>query len=375
MATPVGSAAQPQPVASPTGGAARLDVVGISKSFSGNPALQDLTLSAAEGSFTCLLGPSGSGKSTLLNLVAGFIRPDAGQVLVRGTDITDVPTRRRRMGVVFQNYALFPLMSVRKNVGYGLAVRGTGRDETDRRVDELLRLVHLEQSSRQLPAQLSGGEQQRVALARALAIRPDILLLDEPLSNLDAGLREELAGELVRIHQAMGTTTVMVTHDQREAFAIADQVAVLLGGRIQQMDTPARLYESPNSIPVARFVGHSNFVTGLFKDGDAPGISAGRRVLRAAGSSIPMKPGDAAALVIRPEGLEVLSPCDSECEHLRGQITTIIYRGAFNVVRIRVDGIQFEALTKGLPAGLAGGQTVCLDWDPHDAWILPPGPG
>jgi sulfate/thiosulfate transport system ATP-binding protein len=233
----------------------RIDINGVSKRFGDFCALDDVTLEVPEGSLTALLGPSGSGKSTLLRIIAGLEVPDAGGVLIDGTDVTAARPQERGIGFVFQHYAAFAHMSVRENVAFGLRIRKRPREEVRRRVDELLHLVGLTTWSEQRPHQLSGGQRQRMALARALAVEPRVLLLDEPFGALDATVRAELRRWLRRLHDEQGVTTVLVTHDQEEAMDVADRIAVMHEGRIEQVGAPMEVYDSPASDFVMGFLG------------------------------------------------------------------------------------------------------------------------
>jgi sulfate/thiosulfate transport system ATP-binding protein len=233
----------------------RIDIDSISKQFGDFTALRDVSLEVPEGSLTALLGPSGSGKSTLLRIIAGLETPDAGAVLIDGVDVSHVPPQKRGIGFVFQHYAAFTHMSVRDNVGFGLRIRKQSRDETRARVDELLALVGLTKWSEQRPSQLSGGQRQRMALARALAVAPKVLLLDEPFGALDATVRAELRAWLRRLHDERGVTTVLVTHDQEEAMEVADRIAVMSAGAVEQVGPPREIYDQPATDFVMGFVG------------------------------------------------------------------------------------------------------------------------
>jgi sulfate/thiosulfate transport system ATP-binding protein len=235
-----------------------ITVVELSKHFNGHVALEDVSLSIPSGSLTALLGPSGSGKSTLLRVIAGLERPDAGQVLIEDVDVTDQPARQRGIGFVFQHYAAFKHMTVWDNVAFGLKIRRRKRSEIKGRVTELLQLVQLEPFAKRYPAQLSGGQRQRMALARALAVDPRVLLLDEPFGALDARVRKELRAWLRRLHDQTHVTTIIVTHDQEEAMEVADQIALLHEGRIEQIGSPRELYEQPANEFVMGFVGPVN---------------------------------------------------------------------------------------------------------------------
>ena len=239
----------------------------VRRTFGATTALDGFTLDVRPGELLALLGPSGCGKTTALRLLAGFDRPTSGEVLVEGRDVTAVPAAKRGMGMVFQSYSLFPTMSAVDNVAFGLKVRGKGGSTRRGRAQELLDLVGLAEHARKYPHQMSGGQQQRVALARALAVEPRVLLLDEPLSALDAKVREQLREEIRRIQTELGVTTVMVTHDQEEALSMADRVGVMRAGRLEQCAAPADLYQRPATVFVAEFVGTMNRVAGLTEPG------------------------------------------------------------------------------------------------------------
>ncbi|MGH7155730.1 MAG: ABC transporter ATP-binding protein [Acetobacteraceae bacterium] len=236
----------------------RLELAHIGKNFGRTAALSDISIRVPRGMFLSLLGPSGCGKTTLLRVITGTLIPDSGRVLVDGEDITDRPTYRRNMGMVFQSFALFPHLRVAENVAFPLGVRGLARAEQQKRVAEALRMVHLDALAERYPRELSGGQQQRVGLARAIVYQPTILLLDEPLSNLDASLREEMRLEISQVTRELGITAVYVTHDQREALALSDAIAVMNHGRVAQFGTPEDIYRHPASDFIARFVGYAN---------------------------------------------------------------------------------------------------------------------
>ncbi|MFA4929673.1 MAG: ABC transporter ATP-binding protein, partial [Patulibacter sp.] len=269
------------------------------------PAVDDVSIDIAPGEFMTFLGPSGSGKSTTLNLIAGFTETTSGRVEIDGTDVTPLPPHRRRLGVVFQFYALFPHLTVERNVAFGLRYQQVPKREIAGRVREALRLVRMEQYADRLPSQLSGGQQQRVALARAIVCEPRAVLLDEPLGALDKRLREELQVEIARMHRDLGTTFVFVTHDQDEALRLSDRIAVFNQGRVEQLGTPDELYDRPSTLFIAEFLGESNCFHGTL-DGRGETLDAGYARLRvdpqAAGGT---GTTGSAALIVRPEALRL----------------------------------------------------------------------
>jgi ABC-type Fe3+/spermidine/putrescine transport system ATPase subunit len=282
----------------------KLQLYNIRKNYGQHAVVNDLSLSLPQGELVTLLGPSGCGKTTTLRMVAGFIDLSAGSITVNGLEISGpqrtVPPEHRRMSMIFQSYAIWPNMTVAQNVGFGLAVQRTPAAEARRRVNEMLEVVHLAELGHRYPAELSGGQQQRVALARAMVVRPEVLLLDEPLSNLDANLREEMAKEIRRLHDEFKFTTLYVTHDQSEAMTISDRIAVLNAGRLEQVDTPWNLYNRPRTSFVAGFIGRTNLVTGQVRDGrlSLPGLE-GELPIRA---DAPRDQADA-GVSIRPQSL------------------------------------------------------------------------
>src|SRR5262245_54206509 len=280
---------------------ARLRIDGVSKRYGEVDAVRAVTLDVADGEFVVLLGPSGCGKTTTLRVVAGFAEPDSGSVALGERDITQLPPWKRNAGLVFQNYALFPHLTVAQNVAFGLEMRKVGAAERARRVGEALQLVRLEHFAGRLPRQLSGGQQQRVALARALVFHPDVLLLDEPLSNLDARLRHDVRVEIRELQRKLGLTTVMVTHDQEEALIMADRLVVMGEGRIRQVGSQQDLYERPAEKFVADFVGRSTFIDGRM-DGPGRFVSAGGLVVACEAEGT----GNA-SLALRPERLALLN--------------------------------------------------------------------
>ena len=276
---------------------------GLTRRFGALTALDNLQLEVAPGEMLALLGPSGCGKTTALRLLAGFDRPDTGRVLVGGRDVTNVPPSRRDMGMVFQAYSLFPNMDARRNVEFGLRMRKMNGAQRRARAEEMLELVGLSAHAGHYPHQMSGGQQQRVALARALAIEPSVLLLDEPLSALDARVRAQLRAEIRRVQQHLGTTTLFVTHDQAEALSIADRVGVMFQGQLEQLGSPAEVYERPATPFVAEFVGTMNRVAGrVLADGRLEVLGSSLASIGADGHT----PGSIVEVLVRPEALEAV---------------------------------------------------------------------
>ena len=303
---------------------ALLDVRGVTKSYvAGKTAVSQLSLSIAAGEIVCLLGPSGCGKTTLLRLMAGLEQPDAGEVWFNGRSITHIPPHQRGFGMMFQDYALFPHKNVFDNIAFGLQMRGDGRETIATRVAEMLALVDLTGFERRTIDQLSGGEQQRVALARALAPGPTLLMLDEPLGALDRALRERLMVDVRQILQRVGVTAVYVTHDQTEAFAIADRVAVMNGGQIEQIDRPEQVYKQPATPFVARFLGFGNVL---------PGEASGGVVETAVGRfTIAPDVLGAVTVLLRPDGLAAVRPAAGAAgvNEVVGKITAVSFRGRY----------------------------------------------
>lgn len=284
-----------------------LELKDVGRSFGGHDALVDLNLTVRAGEFIALLGPSGCGKSTALNCLAGLLPLTHGQILIDDKRVDTLPSEKRDFGMVFQNYALFPHLSVEKNVAFGLEVRSIPRSEVKRRVAEAIALVKLEPHAKKLPGQLSGGQQQRVAIARAIVLEPRIVLMDEPLSNLDAKLRLEMRTEIRRLHQSLGLTTVYVTHDQEEALSLADRLVVLREGRVQQIGTPEELHNSPSNWHVADFMGYRNLlaltvdsVTGSRARVSGQGLSLDATMVQTVSA------GDTVRVAIRPHDLNVV---------------------------------------------------------------------
>ncbi|KAA2237758.1 ABC transporter ATP-binding protein [Salinarimonas soli] len=326
---------------------------GVTKRFGEAVAVDDLTLSVYEREFFCLLGPSGCGKSTLMRMLAGFEEPTAGRVTLDGRDLAGVPPYRRPVNMMFQSYALFPHMSVEDNIAYGLKQERLPRGEIAARVAEMLRLVKLEPMARRRPDQLSGGQRQRVALARALAKRPRVLLLDEPLGALDKKLREETQFELIDLQERLGTTFVVVTHDQEEAMTMAHRIAVMDHGRIVQVATPGEIYEQPRTRFIAEFVGDVNIL-----EGEVAGrTEAGLWMIRSPLSSEPLviddpdeslATGTRVAVAVRPEKIRLheTPPAAATANVLAGEVWDIGYLGDWTVYRIRLPSGELIRLSR-----------------------------
>jgi putative spermidine/putrescine transport system ATP-binding protein len=346
------------------GVAVRLE--GLTRRYGSVLALDRLDLDIAGGEFLALLGPSGCGKTTALRAIAGFERPDAGRVLLDGRDITDVPASRRDMGMVFQAYSLFPNLTVADNVAFGLRVRRRGKAEQRRRAAELLELVGLADRGGRYPHQLSGGQQQRVALARALAVAPQVLLLDEPLSALDAQVRVQLRDEIRRIQLELGITAVFVTHDQAEALSVADRVGVLRAGRLEQVAGPDELYERPATAFVAQFVGTMNRVPATATDGAVELLGVRRPV---AGGT---PPGTAVVALVRPEALTVAAdPAGA------GRVVTRTFSGATTRLLVALpDGTEVQAdVASAESQELVPGTAVTLGLAERPVLVAPAEPG
>lgn len=329
-----------------------ISVRNITKSWGAFEALSDINLDVREGEFLSILGPSGCGKSTLLRIIAGLESPTSGDVVIAGKRVTHVPVWKRKIGFVFQNFALWPHLTVFRNVSMGLELRNTSKDEIQQRVVEALRMVQLEALADRLPSQLSGGQQQRVALARAIVLKPDVLLLDEPLSALDKNLRQDMQVELKALQQSLGLTTVFVTHDQEEALSLSDRVVVMNKGVIEQLDTPDNIYNKPVSEYVARFVGEAFFFRGTLGGN-------GQRYLRMQdGSSVPVRseyeiyPCNDAVGFVRPEWVS-LSKLDAglNTDTLQGRVERLMFFGQSSdyIVRVGDHSMRVKRSSDGPP--------------------------
>jgi spermidine/putrescine ABC transporter ATP-binding subunit len=339
-------------------------------------AVDNANIEIAEGEFFALLGPSGCGKTTLLRMLAGFETPSDGEIAIDGQVMEGVDPDKRPVNMVFQSYAVFPHMSVERNVGYGLRVTGVPADETKRRVKEALELVKMERFAERMPSQLSGGQRQRVALARALVKRPKVLLLDEPLSALDAKLREAMQLELVRLQQSVGITFVIVTHDQDEALSMANRIAVMESGRVRQIAPPAELYEFPNCKFVADFIGKMN----LF-EAKVTGVSGNQIVVESKGLGRITLPYSGSAqgavgIAVRPEKirLETVQPAADRVS-LRGRVIELAYYGDESNVYLENEtgvtvGVNVANEARKMTASFSIGDELWFSWNPADTLVL-----
>ncbi|MEE9194274.1 MAG: ABC transporter ATP-binding protein [Alphaproteobacteria bacterium] len=349
----------------------------LSKSFGDFVAVRDVDLHIRRGEFLTLLGPSGSGKTTLLLMIAGFLEPTAGDLFLDGRSIRSLMPEKRNFGMVFQGYALFPHMTVRRNIAYSLEVRKQSRAAITARVEEMLQLVQLEPFGDRLPHQLSGGQQQRVALARALSFDPRVLLLDEPLGALDKKLRGELQTQLKHLHRKVGTTFVYVTHDQEEALSMSDRVVIMNHGATIQIGTPTELYERPTTAFAADFLGKSNFLRGT-----VTGADAGSATVEIAGRSFRqddpagrLTPGAAVTLALRPEKIDIVPAEDSAggANRLSGRIVDVTYFGAILAVTVMTEAageITAEMKAWSNPLVPKDGQDIFLTWTPEAAVVV-----
>ncbi len=347
---------------------ARLQIERLSKHFAQSVAVRDVSLDVSDGEFVVLLGPSGCGKTTTLRMIAGFIAPTGGRMRLGGIDITTLPPWKRNAGMVFQSYALFPHLTVAENVAFGLEMRSIPKAEIPARVNEALRLVRLGGLSERLPRQLSGGQQQRVALARALVIRPDVLLLDEPLSNLDAKLRETVRVEIRELQRQLGTTTIMVTHDQEEALMMADRLVVMSEGSVRQVGSQRDLYERPADRFVAGFVGRSNLLAGTMVGPGRFQTEGGVSIACANGA---LGPG---VIALRPERMVLGAAASALDNRFDGTVELVSYLGASADVHVRVsraDRVIVSQPNRADGALPKEGDKIDVGWPSGAAIVLP----
>jgi putative spermidine/putrescine transport system ATP-binding protein len=351
---------------------AALQFVGVGKNYGPVAALRPTNLTIAPGEFFALLGPSGSGKSTLLGTVAGFVAPSEGKVTIGGTDITGMPPHRRNIGMVFQNYALFPYLSVAQNIAFPLKMRRLPRAEIATRVTRALEMVRLGDFGERMPAQLSGGQQQRVALARAAVYDPPLLLMDEPLGALDKNLREEMQEELRQFHRSVGATILYVTHDQQEAASMADRMAIMCQGAVEQIGPPRELYEKPGNSFVARFLGEANLFrigkTGSGPSGQSRLLTEEGQVLLAAGRAT------GAVVCVRPENISIGQAPPGRPNCFPGRIVDIVHAAGSIRYRVAISPnctVTARVVSERRMTVLSMDAAVFIGWDAEDTLMLP----
>ena len=361
--------AQDAPV---TGNRSAVELAGICKSYGDVQVVRDLDLSIGAGTFFSMLGPSGCGKTTTLRMIGGFVDPTAGDVLLHGHDVTELPPNRRDVNTVFQSYALFDHLSIWDNVAFGLRRHRVGRAEMKRRVGEMLDLVQLTGRDKDMPRSLSGGQRQRVALARALVNRPSVLLLDEPLAALDLKLRKAMQVELKRIQREVGITFVFVTHDQDEALTMSDQIAVMSEGRIHQVGTPEDIYERPATAFVAGFIGTANRMAGEYRDG---AITLAGDMVLPTGPLAGCDPGDRVTIAVRPEKIW-LSDLTPEMVQTDGIVKATVYGGPTTTYLLEIaEGVELAVLEQNLQRARTedrwvDGERVRIGWLPEHSLVL-----
>lgn len=345
-----------------------ISIENVIKRFGKDTIINGLSLDVRPGEFFTLLGPSGCGKTTLLRMIIGFNSIEGGEIKIDGKVINNIPTNKRNMGMVFQNYAIFPHMSVRDNVAFGLKNRKVPQDQIESQVDEILKVVKIDHLKKRMPSKLSGGQQQRVALARALVIEPSVLLFDEPLSNLDAKLRVTMRTEIRKIQQKVGITAIYVTHDQSEAMSISDKIIIMSKGKVEQIGTPREIYYHPNSRFVADFIGEANFLEARVRS-----ASGEKAVIDVVGQELTVNnfakagPGDDAVLVIRPEGATL-----AEQGLLEGTVTLSTFMGSYQYYQVMVGNMEIQ-ITDYNPVNrriYEVGEKAYLDFDPKGVYIL-----
>jgi putative spermidine/putrescine transport system ATP-binding protein len=348
-----------------------LKLEGLEKSFGKNTVVQQFDLNIGKGEFVSLLGPSGCGKTTVLRMVAGFEAPSAGRIVIENDDITQLRPSQRNIGLVFQSYALFPNLTVAQNVAFGLKVARLEKAAIDQRVSDMLTLIGLSQLGGRYPFELSGGQQQRVALARALAVRPRVLLLDEPLSALDAKIRVSLRKEIRDIQRELGITTIFVTHDQEEALSISDRVVVMNQGRAEQVGAPHEVYNRPTTRFVANFVGTLNTFEAVVKDPKKGVVTIGKTSLTLAHGNLDQKTLDVVSLALRPEALQ-LGHQPAPATTLSATIEDVQFLGSVIRLRALLDGqsISLDTFNRQDAAPPAMGSTIKISFHPNDLIIL-----
>ena len=348
-----------------------LSITNATKSFGTNTVVKGFDLTVNKGEFVSFLGPSGCGKTTVLRMIAGFETPTSGKIRIDGQDVTELAPNKRRIGMVFQAYALFPNLNVFGNIAFGLKIAGMGKAETEARVDEMLKLIGLEHLANRYPYEMSGGQQQRVALARALAPKPQVLLLDEPLSALDAKIRVSLREEIREIQRQLGITTVFVTHDQEEAMSISDRIVVMNGGRADQIGTPADIYNRPKTRFVAGFVGTLNLLKAKVADRAHQTVSVGGVTLRLENQIASTAADGTLSLALRPEALSLSAGQGREMA-FDGVVTHVSFMGS--VIRIRMDlageALAFDVFNSPSLKPPVIGEKASAYFDPRDVFEM-----
>ncbi|MDQ0271784.1 ABC transporter ATP-binding protein [Cytobacillus purgationiresistens] len=356
-----------------------VEIKGATKQFGGNIVLDGIDLEVRQGELLTLLGPSGCGKSTTLNLIAGFLEADQGDVFIKGKKVTKVPPYKRDLGMVFQTYSLFPHMTVYENLNFGLKLRKIPKAEQKKKIDRVLALVKLSGLEHRYPRELSGGQRQRVAIARALVVEPELLLLDEPLSNLDAKLRHELRLEIKRLQKEIGVTTIFVTHDQEEALSLSDRVVVMNAGKIEQISTPTSIYKHPNTEFVFQFIGKSNSFEGVVADIGQQKVSvqAGEEMIAVdvaniIGEDKNLAIGDEVKLYIRPENIHISSTKETSTslELHPAKITQMNYLGTSWEIDVSIIGKSVQVLTNAYDSSWQYGSEVFVGWSPSDLMLI-----
>lgn len=357
-----------------------VEIKGAFKQFGANVVLNGIDLEVKQGELLTLLGPSGCGKSTTLNLIAGFLDPDRGEVHIKGNNVTKVPPYKRDLGMVFQTYSLFPHMTVYENLSFGLKLRKVGKAEQKKKISKALELVKMSGLENRYPRELSGGQRQRVAISRALVVEPELLLLDEPLSNLDAKLRHELRAEIKRLQKEIGVTTIFVTHDQEEALSMSDRVVVMNAGKIEQISTPTEIYNHPKTEFVFQFIGKSNCFEGNVSaiDKRKVAVKIGSDITHVdtnnvMGNESDLKTGDEVKLYIRPEKLQIVSldeKSSSPLDFHRAKISQMNYLGTSWEINVLLQGKSIQVLTSAFDSSWQNGSEVLIGWSPSEVMLV-----
>ncbi len=357
-----------------------VEIKGAFKQFGANVVLNGIDLEVKQGELLTLLGPSGCGKSTTLNLIAGFLDADRGEVHIKGNNVTKVPPYKRDLGMVFQTYSLFPHMTVYENLSFGLKLRKVSKAEQKKKISKALELVKMSGLENRYPRELSGGQRQRVAISRALVVEPELLLLDEPLSNLDAKLRHELRAEIKRLQKEIGVTTIFVTHDQEEALSMSDRVVVMNAGKIEQISTPTEIYNHPKTEFVFQFIGKSNCFEGNVSAVDKRKVSVkiGPDITHVDANNImgndsDLKNGDEVKLYIRPEKLQIVSldeKSTSPLDFQHAKISQINYLGTSWEINVLLHGKSIQVLTSAFDSSWQNGSEVLIGWSPSEVMLV-----